>query len=718
MRMLTLATPLTSIRGIGPAVLNKLKRLGLLTARDLLWHFPFRYEDFSKTYNIAELEPGQQATIKGVIENISVRRAWRRQMFLTEAVISDDTGSIRAVWFNQPYLKNILHAGRRANFAGKVSVSDEDQEVYLSHPTFELIQNEEEGTRHTGRLVPVYPETRGVTSKMLRTFIQPVLTNLRRPEEWIPKETLESLNLPDIKHALETVHFPPTIEDAASAKKRFAFEDLFLLQIYNLSQKLKLAEEKAPALTTDIEWLKSVLTKMPFELTQTQKSSLWEIVKDIEKEKPMNRLLQGDVGSGKTVIAALSALVAVKNGYQAAFMAPTEVLAGQHFLTLKKLFRGVKSEDQPAIALLTGSGAKIFYENDLEADITKPALLSKLKKGEVGILVGTHSLIFGKTKASFSKKGLGLVVVDEQHRFGVEQRAKLGSKDGSLMPHFLSMSATPIPRTLMLTIFGDLDISMITELPIGRKPIVTEIVSPEKRNATYKFIRDTVKDGRQAFVICPRIDPPQEEAIPSLAQARKKLELRSVKEEFEKLSKIVFPDLAVGMLHGQMKPKEKEKIMDEFRAGKIQVLVATSVVEVGVDVPNAAIMMIEGSDRFGLAQLYQLRGRVGRGEHDSYCFLLTNSENAETHARLKAITEAKNGFELAERDLEIRGPGQFLGEEQTGFPDLAMSSLQNIELVKSSREEAARLLTHDRTLVAHEALKEKLAEFIRRVHLE
>lgn len=716
--MLTLDTPLSSIRGIGPAVLNKLTRLGLITARDLLWHFPFRYEDFSKTYNIAELEPGQQATIKGIVENVSVRRSWKRQMFVTEAIISDDTGQIRVVWFNQPYLKNILHPGRRANFAGKISISDEDQEMYLSHPTFELIQNEEEGTKHTGRLVPVYPETRGVTSKMLRTFIQPVLTNLRKPEEWIPKETLEALSLPDIKHALETVHFPPMIEDAAFAKKRFAFEDLFLLQIYNLSQKLKLATETAPSLPTDIEWLKSVLSKLPFELTQSQKESLWEIVKDIGREAPMNRLLQGDVGSGKTVIAALAALVANKNGYQAAFMAPTEVLAGQHFETLKKLFHGIGSEDQPGLALLTGSTAKIFYENDLEAEITRAALLAKLKKGEVGIVVGTHALISGKTKASFSAKGLGLVIVDEQHRFGVEQRAELMSQGKGRIPHFLSMSATPIPRTLMLTIFGDLDISTISEMPTGRKPIVTEIVPPEKRTAVYKFIRDKIKEGRQAFVICPRIDPPEEEAVPSKFLARKKLDLRSVKEEYDKLSKTIFPDLAVGMLHGQMKPKEKEKVMNELRSGKIQILVATSVVEVGVDVPNAAIMMIEGSDRFGLAQLYQLRGRVGRGEHASYCFLLTDSTSADTNARLVAITEAKNGFELAEKDLELRGPGQFMGEEQTGFPDLAMSSLQNIELVKSSREEAARLLTRDRNLSDHEALKEKLAEFIRRVHLE
>ncbi|TSC60520.1 MAG: ATP-dependent DNA helicase RecG [Parcubacteria group bacterium LiPW_15] len=715
--MLTLATPLAQIRGIGPSVLSKLKNLEIFTVGDLLWHFPFRYEDFSKVYNIAELEPGQQATIKGIVENVSVRRAWQRKMYVTEAIISDDTGSIRAVWFNQPYLKNILVTGRHANFAGKVSFSD-DQEIYLSHPTFEMIQNEEEGTRHTGRLVPIYPETRGVTSKMLRTYIQQILLGLKRPAEWIPEDILETLSLPEIKSALQGAHFPEHIDDAYLAKRRFAFEDLFLLQIWNLSQKLKLAEQKAPALATDIEWLKSNLTELPFELTQTQKRSLWEIVKDIGEERPMNRLLQGDVGSGKTVIAALSALIAHKNGYVTAFMAPTEVLAKQHFETLKKLFKNVDHADQPAVALLTGSEAKIFYENDLESDTTKSALTQKIKKGEVGIVIGTHALISEKTSASFGGKGLGLVIIDEQHRFGVKQRAKLADPKRGFIPHFLSMSATPIPRTVMLTIFGDLDVSVISELPAGRKKIITEIVPPEKRPSTYKLIREKIKEGRQAFVVCPRIDPSEEEPAAAREKTRKKIELKSVKEEYEKLSKTIFPDLKVAMLHGQMKPKEKEQIMKDFHSGKTQILVSTSVIEVGVDVPNAAIMMIEGSDRFGLAQLYQLRGRIGRGEHESFCLLLTDSENEETHARLKAITEAQNGFELAERDLQLRGPGQFMGEEQTGFPDIAMQSLQNVELVKSSREAAAKVLTADRSLATHPLLAEKLDEFIKKIHAE
>lgn len=713
--MLTLDTSLSSIRGIGPSVLGKLKRLGIFSVGDLLRHFPFRYEDYSKVYSIAELEPGQQATIMGTVEEINVRRAWQRRMYVTEAIISDETGSIRAVWFNQPYLKNVLAEGRRANFAGKVSLSEE-QEVYLSHPTFELVRNEEEATKHTGRLVPIYSETRGITSKMLRTFIGQILLGLRREPEWLPEETLENLSLPEIKQAFNEVHFPSSPEEAEAAKKRFAFEDLFLLQLYNLSQKLKLAEEKAKSLPADIEWLKEILSKLPFPLTETQKRSLWEILQDMEKERPMNRLLQGDVGSGKTVVAALAALTAAKNGGVTAFMAPTEVLAKQHYETLKKLFKSVEAKDQPSVALLTGSEARILLEEDLETETTKAKLLEKIKKNDIGIIVGTHALISEGSKGSFLGN-LSLVIVDEQHRFGVEQRAKLLSSKSGFLPHFLSMSATPIPRTLMLSVFGDLDVSTISELPLGRRPIKTEIIPPSGRSESYDFIRTKVREGRQAFVVCPRIES-AENAENQDPEFRKKFELKSVKDEYEKLSTLVFKDLKLAMLHGQMKPKEKEKIMKDFREGRTDILVSTSVIEVGVDVPNATIMMIEGADRFGLAQLYQLRGRVGRGEHESFCFLLTDSESHDTKARLKAIIEAKNGFELAERDLSLRGPGQFLGAEQTGFPDLAMKSLQNPELVKVSREEALKILKGDRDLGRHELLKEKLADFERRVHME
>jgi ATP-dependent DNA helicase RecG len=713
---LKLDLPLDAISGIGPRFTAKLKRLGIVSVRDLLWHFPSRYEDFSKIYQIGELEPGQQATVQGVVEDVNVRRTWHKHLTIVEASITDGSGAIRAVWFNQPYIKNLLRPGRMANFSGKVALSE--QELYLSHPTYELSNSEVE-TKHTARLVPVYPETRGLTSKGIRFIMKPVLDNLEVLKDWIPKDILKNVGLPDINMALQSIHFPDEVADALYAKRRFAFENLFLLQLLNFKHKIKLAQEKAPKISTDIEWLKQILTKLPFELTHTQKRSLWEVIQNMDKARPMNRLLQGDVGSGKTVVAALASLIAYKNGLQTAIMAPTEVLARQHYETFKKLFASIPEEDQAALGLITSGEGKIFYENDLEAETKKPIFLQKIKSGEIGIIIGTHALI-SKTKGTpLAFKNLGFVVIDEQHRFGVEQRAELLRQSGTkkLIPHFLSMSATPIPRTLMLTIFGDLDISVISELPAGRKPIATKVVMPLERQRTYDFIRDKVKEGRQVFVICPRIEPSEEgeEKTPTIF---KKLELKSVKEEFEKLSKNIFPDLKVQMLHGQMKPKEKEKTMSDFKGKKIDVLVSTSVIEVGVDVPNAAIMMIEGADRFGLAQLYQFRGRVGRSEHQSYCFLFTDSESKDTQARLKAILTAKNGFELAEKDLAIRGPGEFLGTEQTGLPDIVMENLQNVELVRNSRMAASQILKKSPTLASFPALRNRLSEFERRIHLE
>lgn len=724
---LSLETPLAKILGTNSRFLKFFQKLNIVLVRDLLWHFPLRYEDFSKIYKIADLEPNQLVTVWGKIESTSLRRSWRKKMAIFEAIIKDDSGKIRAIWFNQPYLTHILQPGKFVNLAGKVTVSN--GELCLSHPTYELTKNRIEEMKHTGRLVPIYPETKGLTSRGIRFFVQLILKKLSPPPEWLPPEILKENHFSDIKTTLWKIHFPKKIEEVELAKNRFAFENLFLLQLTNFQQKLKLAEEKSPAISIDFQNLKEIINELPFELTFSQKKSLWEIIQDLAKSKPMNRLLQGDVGSGKTVVAALSALIVSKNNYQTAFMAPTEVLAQQHFLTLKKLFQGISSVNQPPIALLTSSSAKVFYENDLEGEIKKSDLITKIKNGEIKIIIGTHSLI--QKNIVFNK--LGLVIIDEQHRFGVKQRAALiqkkaikngDSTKASLIPHFLSMSATPIPRTLMLTIFGDLDISLITELPAGRRNIITKIVPPSERDKVYNFIKQQVKEGRQVFVICPRIEQqnsnPQnlKNKIQEQAAKRQLEEIKAVKEEYEKLSKEIFPDLRIEMLHGKLKPKEKEKIMKNFANGEIDILVSTSVIEVGVDIPNATIMMIEGAERFGLAQLYQLRGRVGRGKHQSYCFLLTNSSSKSTQNRLKAIIEAKNGFELAEKDLKTRGPGEFLGEAQTGFPDVAMQALQNIKMVKASREAAFRLIQKDPTLKNYPLLREKLKEFKKELHLE
>ena len=719
--MFGLTTPLSRVSSISPRFLKNLERLGIKTVKDLVWHFPNRYEDFSQIYQIADLEPGQQATISGIIREVKLRRSFRRHMAIVEAVIDDGSGTIRGVWFNQPYLKNTLRPGRMMNFSGKVSVSEND--IYLSHPDYEAGEaKDSHESRHTGRLVPIYPETKGLSSRALRFILQPVLKNLATIPEFLPPQILKSHGLLEISEAIQKIHFPDSAEEVDEIKKRFAFQDLFLLQLFNLEQKLKLAKEKAPKIETDIEYLKEILTTLPFELTTSQKKSLWEIIQDFIKPQPMNRLLQGDVGSGKTVVAALAAFMTTKAGFQAAFMAPTEVLANQHFETIKKLFARMEekiagSEIQP-LGILTSSGAKIFFPDlNLEKNFKKTEAQKKIQSGEIKIAIGTHSLIQKTVKF----KKLGLIIIDEQHRFGVKQRNELISQSGEtgLVPHFLSMSATPIPRTLMLTVFGDLDVSIINEQPKGRKVIETKIIPPEGREEAYQFIREQVKQGRQAFVICPRIEKREnsESGIMNYAE-RMQWEVRSVKEEHEKLSTQIFPDLKVGMLHGQIKAKQKEEIMNNFRTGKIQVLVSTSVIEVGVDVPNAVIMMIEGADRFGLAQLYQFRGRVGRGAHQSYCFLFTDSEAKSTQDRLKAIVEARSGFELAEMDLKLRGPGEFLGQAQAGLPDLAMQALQNPELIKFSREAAVEIIKKDTTLKKYPLIREKLIEFQKKVHQE
>lgn len=716
--MVNLSTPLSEVYGIGPKFLERLEKLKIETVGDLLWHFPSRYEDYSQVRKIAELQTGEQATISGIVSSISLRRSWQKKIFIVEAKINDETGNIKAIWFNQPYITNILREGTTANFAGKIGLSK--NKPYLSNPTYEVINNldsensEQIETKHTGRLVPIYPETKGLTSKGLRYLISPILQNLEPIAEFLPQSALVKSGLPEVNSAMAQIHFPETPELAFAAKRRFAFEDLFCLQVSNILQRLKLSKEKAVSIKTDAEWTEKTISQLPFELTASQKQSLDEVLKDLGKNNPMNRLLQGDVGSGKTIVAAIAALAAANENKQTVFMAPTEILARQHYQTFIKFFPNFEN----GLALITSEQAKVFYGEGLEAEIKKSELLEKIAEGKIKIIVGTHSLIQKGVKFD----NLVLAIVDEQHRFGVKQRATL-LKNKKLMPHFLSMSATPIPRTLSLSIFGDLDLSMITELPKNRKAIITKAVAPENRDKAYAFIRGLVKKGRQVFVICPRIELPTEEqqaraAFSFYNRAFQNLEVKAVKNEYEKLKNKIFPDLKVVMLHGKMPSKEKELIMKNFKDGKTDILVSTSVVEVGVDVPNAAIMMIEGAERFGLAQLYQFRGRVGRGEHQSFCFLFTDSEAKTTQQRLKSIIEAKNGLELAEKDLEIRGPGEFIGQNQTGVPDMAMKAIQNPELVKASREAALEVVQNDPKLNAYPLLKERLKIFSKEIHLE
>ena len=698
-----LATPIQNLSGIGPVFQKKLKKLGIKTVDDLLFHFPHRYEDFSNVKKISQLKINENCCIGGKILGIETSRTWKKGLSLTKAVAQDDTGAIEAVWFNQPYLTKVLKQGDLVYLAGKTTLGKHG--FYLSNPAYEKSSDcAPRGSAHLthmGRIVPVYPETEGLSSRWLRNIIQPILVNLKNDlRDPLPEKIIREQNLLPIKEAVWQIHFPDSLALAERAKERFSFEELFFIELWVLRERMKLAEEKAPPIPINIELVKRLVESLPFKLTDAQRKSAWAILKDLEKPRPMNRLLEGEAGSGKTVVATLAALNAIKAGCQVAFMAPTEILAKQHFKTIWEIVKNFKLN----IGLLTGKEDK-FYSKKLKNDwieISRQKLLEKTLSGEINLLIGTHALIQGEVKFG----NLALVIIDEQHRFGVEQRARLVRGPTSNIPHFLSMTATPIPRTLAMTIYGDLDLSVIDQLPKGRKKIITAIVPPSERKKTYDFIRKEVKNERQAFVICPRIE---EEG---------KLEIRSVKAEYEKLSKQIFPDLRVAMLHGKMTGSEKERTMRDFRNEKTDVLVSTSVVEVGVDIPNATVMAIEGADRFGLAQLHQFRGRVGRSEHQSYCFLFADAAGIAYNRRLRALVHCQNGFELAEKDLAIRGPGDFTGARQWGIPDLVMNSLGNISLLEKTKEYAREILAKDPRLKAYPLLKERLGQFREKVHLE
>jgi ATP-dependent DNA helicase RecG len=701
-----LSLPLTEVKGVGQKIAQKLAKLKIHTVKDLLYYFPFRYQDFSKISKISQLSEGEVATIYAKIEKISLYKTPRRKMWILEATISDDTGQMKAIWFNQKFLINTLKEGKTANFAGKVTT--EGKKFIFQNPIFEIISDEFQETRHTARLVPIYPQTNGVTSKMLRFVLSKVIPLTKNIAEFLPKEVVEKFNFPTLSEAFLQIHFPQSVESAKNAQKRFAFQDLFLLQLINASERYSLSQQKSFSCNYTPEFVKKLFAYIPFELTFSQKKALYEILQDLQKNYPTSRLLQGDVGSGKTIVAAIAALVVAHNKKQSVFMAPTEVLARQHYETFKKYFEEFKE----GVALLTSDQAVVFFGDNLESNIKKKDLISQIKNNKVKIIIGTHSVI--QKNVSFGD--VAFVVIDEQHRFGVKQRAQLVSGK-EIVPHFLSMSATPIPRTLAMTIFGDLNLSIISELPKNRKPVITKAVSAANRQKAYDFIAQQIRAGRQAFVICPRIEPNDPFLVPTKRQLSN-LEVRSVKEEYERLSKKIFPDFKIAMLHGQMKSDEKQKIMQDFKDRKYDILVSTSVIEVGIDVPNATIMMIEGSEHFGLSQLYQFRGRVGRGEHQSYCFLFSDINSKTTNQRIRALINAKNGFELAEIDLKLRGPGQFLGEEQTGLPDLAMKAIQNPQLVKTARDVAWSIISTDPSLKNHPYLAAYVKMFKNQIHLE
>lgn len=710
---------------VGPKNVPRLKKLGIKNVRDLLWHFPARYEDYSQRITIDQINyKGEVVSLTGKVIDIKTTAAWRRRMTVTDATIEDETGIIHAIWFNQPYLERTLLPETHVSLSGKVALNK--QGLYLSNPMYEKLETPSAMTSgvdpaktpgvHTGRLVPIYPETEGVSSKYLRLLISRALRQIPNLNDPMPQNLLKKYGFPTLGKALRDIHFPQNTDEAQVTRQRFAFEEIMLFQLRALRDRRQLQILKAPTIKFDEKLVGDFVKSLPFELTNDQRIATYEILKDLEKGYPMNRLLNGDVGSGKTVIALIASLQTASAGYQGAFMAPTEILAKQHFDSLRSLSAGANLK----IGLLTGSEAKQWPTNETTNEkISKKLMHKKIADGEIQIVIGTHAVIQKDVKF----KNLGLVIIDEQHRFGVSQRATLAHGKSALVPHLLSMTATPIPRTLALTIYGDLDVSLLKEKPKGRQEIVTRVIPHSKRQSAYKFIETEIKKGRQAFVICPRIELSEtrdkgQDTIEPLSQSKLIwAEVKAVTDEYEKLSKQIFPHLKVAMLHGKLKPKEKNEIMDRFKNGHFDLIVSTSVVEVGVDVANATIMMIESADRFGLAQLHQFRGRVGRGEHQSYCLLFASNDIA-ANSRLKTMEKTNDGFLLAEADLKIRGPGEFTGIKQSGIPDLAMTSLTDIELIKKARLEAKLLLKDDPTLKSHPVLLARLSEMQKLVHFE
>ncbi len=711
-----LSTPVTGVRSVGTRSAARLMKLGIRTVRQLLWHLPSRYEDYSQAVPIADVEPGQKQSVQGEVVSIASRHIWPKRMTITTATLRDDTGGIRAVWFNQPYLEETLPLGTHVSLAGKVVL--DKRGLYLSNPIYEKVGAEPvtDATelRHTGRLIPIYPETEGVTSKYLRYLIQPILENLNITDP-LPQSIRRQYDLADITDALRTVHYPDSEEAVPAARERLAFDDLLLLQLKALRERRHMNRLKSVRITMDAAYMRTLVAGLPFTLTKDQRVATLEILRDMERAYPMNRLMEGDVGSGKTVVALLAALHAAREGHQTVLLVPTEVLANQHYQTIRTLTTGM-----PGVrtVLLTGSTAMV----DGRA-VTKAAAKRAVSMGQAHIIIGTHAVIRDDVRFS----SLSLVVIDEQHRFGIEQRAALmksGRQSSATVPHLLSMTATPIPRTLALTIFGDLDISILREKPAGRQPIATSVVTSANRDGVYDFIRDQVAGGRQVFVICPAIDLTAPIAPGSVMSGTKQgklsalwAQVKAVEDEYKRLSTQIFPDLKVAMLHGRMKAAQKQAVMHEFKQGWHDILVSTSVIEVGVDIPNATIMVVEGADRFGLAQLHQFRGRVGRAEHQSHCFLFS-SDDTVSNRRLQAMTKTDDGFLLAEQDMRIRGPGEFFGIKQSGMPDLTMAALANVELIKKARTAARAIMRTDPDLKSNPLLAAQVEDVRRFLHSE
>src|SRR3989339_2206530 len=689
--MLTLDTDITKINRIGATTAKRLYSLGIKTARDLLLYFPYRYEDFRAPAPIGGLSAGQSANVVGQIEHIHGRRSFRRRLSVTEAIVHAGTDRLRVIWFNQPFIARSLAVGDRVSLAGKIE--GDYGGFMMKSPVYEKITAG--GGLHTQGLVPDYHLTFGLTQKQIRFLVKEVIGLADKFPDYLPPEIVRGQNLLTLDKTIKKIHFPDDLNDIELAKKRLAWDELFLVQARSQLTRRELMLTRAKAVKFREKDTKTFVDSLPFRLTDDQKKAAWAILNDMEKTEPMARLLEGDVGSGKTLVAVIAMLNAALNKKQSVLMVPTEILAHQHFAVISRLLSAMKI----SVGLITRSKKAIFPEQT-DKKINSSFIIQNSK-----IIIGTHSLI--QEKIEFND--LSLVIIDEQHRFGVDQRRMLMQKTSSRsatenrqskienLPHLLSMTATPIPRSLALALFGDLNLSVIREMPKGRKPIVTKVVPEEKREQAYEFIRKEIKNGRQVFVICPLIDPSD------------KLGVKAVKDEYEKLDKKIFPDLKIGLMHGKLKSGEKEKVMAEFLENETKILVSTPVVEVGIDIQNATIMMIESAERFGLAQLHQFRGRVGRSQEQSYCFLMTESNDINSIRRLQTLAQCKNGFDLAEKDLEFRGPGEVYGIRQSGYNDqLKVAKLTDYIIIKKSKSAVEEILARDPALTNYPSIKERL----------
>ena len=735
-----------------------LSRLGITKVCDFLYYFPTRYTDITEFRHISTLKNGETATIIGIISNLKTKKGFKSKIPMGQAVITDMTGKINIVWFHQPYLAKMLHSGSTVRVTGKISVS-KSYGLTLTNPEINkedilpidlndsLFQKKELDAQYG---FPIYPESKGITSKWMYHAIGKILKNdcVKNILDYLDKEILNKYKLPSLHTALVWIHSPQKKEHAEIARKRFAFEEVFFIQLARQQERKKYEELFSYKLIVKDSDIKDFVSRFPFKPTLAQDNTIKTILEDLKKDKPMSRLVEGDVGSGKTFVAATVAYAVIKNrpvgqnfgNLQVAYMAPTEVLATQLFENFIKYFEHTGI----SIALITSSGCRKFPSKSASwkdgkqiktwTSISKNQLLKWIKNGEIPIVIGTHSLI----SKSVEFDDLGLVIIDEQHRFGTNQRMKLAKKEGH-SPHYLSMTATPIPRTLALTIYGDLDLSIIDEMPEGRKKVITEIVGENKRGEAYEKIKKELEEGRQLYVICPKIEEAEEvgQIIPGSiteadepstsknssrnllrADGNNLSDLKAVTSEAKRLKKDIFQNYNIDIMHSKMTKEKKEKVMKDFAEHKIDILVSTSVIEVGVNVENATVIIIEGAERFGLAQLHQLRGRVIRSTYQSYCYLFADAKTDKTTDRLKALTKASNGFELAELDLSLRGAGLLGGDKQWGITDLGMEALKNIKMVEAARTEAIEIIQKDIDLKSSPLLAETLKNKNIKLHFE